>query len=175
MGKEVKNKISYKTEEQKEIGKLVAIIVVVTIFVVGAYLITRAFVTKDLFTKPEEEQKTVVPGEINYDVAIVGTILSYDQYKEYYVAVYDSENTKFAGDMISIVTSYTGKKKHLHLYTVDLSNKYNKDFYDPDHVKLDTNKVEDLRFGDVTLLKVQKGKIVKAITDLGKIKKELNV
>ncbi len=173
MGKGNKNRISYKTEEQKEMGKLIAIIVIVTIFVVGAYLITRAFVTKDLFTKDNQEEKTVIPGEINYDVAIVGTILSYDQYKEYYVAVYDSENTKFAGDMQAAVTTYVAKKKHLHVYTVDLSNEYNKGYYDPKNVKLNTNKVEDLRFGDVTLLKVEKGKIVKAITDLTKIKKEL--
>ena len=36
-------------------------------------------------------------------------------------------------------------------------------------------KVEDLRFGDVTLLKISKGKIAKSFTDLEKIKKELGV
>ena len=174
MGKEKKNKINYKTEEQKEVTKLIIIICVVTILVAGAYLLTRAFVTKDLFDKNKTEEKTVIPGTINYEVAIVGEILN-RPYSEYYVAVYNSDNGDFATEMMGAVSSYGAKAKHLHLYTVDLDNKFNEDFYDPDHVKLDTNKVEDLRFGDVTLLKVQKGKIVKSFTDMEKIKKELGV
>jgi hypothetical protein len=174
MGKEVKNKISYKTEEQKEITKLVIIILVVVIMVAGAYLLTRAFVTKDLFKKDTTEEKTVIPGEVSHDVTIVGSILN-RPYNEYYVAVYNSDNKTYAPDMTNIVSSYNAKSKHLHIYTVDLDNKFNEDYYDPENVKLDTNKVEDLRFGDVTLLKISKGKISKAITDLEKIKKELGV
>lgn len=174
MGKERINKISYKTEEQKEMTKLVIIIVVVAILVTGAYFITRAFVTKDLFNKNDAEEKTVIPGEINYEVTIVGSILN-RPYKEYYVAVYDSDNSDYSTQMMSMVSSYSAKSKALHVYTVDLSNTFNKPYYDPENVKLDTNKVEDLRFGDVTLLKVSKGKIEKAVTDLTKIKKELGV
>jgi hypothetical protein len=174
MGKERKNKISYKTEEQKEVTKLVIIICVVTILVAGAYLCTRAFVTKDLFKKDTAEEKEVIPGEINYEVTIVGSILN-RPYSEYYVAVYDSDNSDYASSMMGVVSSYTAKAKHLHMYTVDLDNTFNKDFYDPEHVKLDTNKVEELRFGDVTLLKISKGKIEKSFTDMEKIKKELGV
>ena len=174
MAKDVKNKISYRTEEQKEITKLIIIILVVTCLVAGAYLVTRAFVTKDLFTKDQAEEKVVIPGEINYDVTIVGSILN-RPYTEYYVVVYDTTNRDYSVDIRSYVASYTAKAKHLHVYTVELDNPLNKDFYDPKNVKLDTKNVEELRFGDITLLKIKKGEITKAITDLEKIKKELGV
>lgn len=172
MGKD--NRISYKTEEQKEITKLIIIILVVTCLVAGAYLVTRAFVTKDLFDKGTQEEKVVVPGEINYDVTIVGSILN-RPYSEYYVVVYDTTNKDYATDIRSYVATYSAKAKHLHIYTVELDNPLNKDFYDPENVKLDTKNVEELRFGDVTLLKVKKGEITKAVTDLEKIKKELGI
>ena len=174
MGKETKKKISYRTEEQKEITRLVIIIVVVAVLVVGAYFLTRAFVTKDLFTHKTKEEEVVTPGQINYNVAIVGTMLNRPEL-EYYVVVYDSTDANYSSEMLGVVTSYNSKKKHLPVYTVDLSNKFNESFHDPDNINLEPEKVEDYRFGDVTLIRVKNGKAVKAISDLTKIKKELDV
>jgi hypothetical protein len=49
--KKVNNKVTYRTSEQDEMIKFVIVILVVLLCVGGIYLFTRAFVTKDLFTK----------------------------------------------------------------------------------------------------------------------------
>lgn len=174
MGKETKKKISYKTEEQKEITRLIIIIVVVAILVLGAYFLTRAFVTKDLFTHKTNAEEVVQPGTVSYDVAIVGTMLNRPE-SEYYVVIYDTNNVDYAPEMLNTITSYKSKKNHLQVYTVDLSNNFNVSFYDAENVNLEAENVADMRFGDLTLLKVKNGKITKSITDLTKIKKELDV
>ena len=171
MGKE-KRKISYKTEEQKEVTKLVIIVLIISLAVVGVYFLTRWLVTKDL-GKKTEEQEIVIPGEIQYTRITVGTILARGD-KEYYVAVYDM-NGDYSRQMSKYVQDYSEKKKALPVFIVDLSDYFNEGFYDPEKINVNTDKVEDLRFGDVTLLKIEKGKIVKAVTDLTKIKEALGV
>ena len=68
-------KESYQTEEQLEIKKFLIILLVVVILVGIVYLFTRIFVTKDLFNKNEE--KTIIPGEINYDKTTIGLSIRY--------------------------------------------------------------------------------------------------
>jgi len=170
MAKKQGYKISYKTEEQKEVTKLIVIILVVTAFVVGAYFLTRAVVTKDLGKKTDTEEQ-VTEGVINYNVAIVGEILNRSE-KKYYVAVFKGTG-EYGSEMATAITGYESQKGHLRVYRVDLDNKFNADFYDPEHVKLNVTDPSDFKFGDVTLLKVEGGKVTTAITDLSKIKKEL--
>ena len=71
-----------RTAEQEEMFKFVIVILVVLACVGGIYLLTRAFVTKDLFNK--DETKETAKGEINYNSAIVGNIMN-RPYDEYYV------------------------------------------------------------------------------------------
>ena len=63
-------KMNVQTTEQIELKNFILVILVVVICVAGLYLVTRAFVTKDLI--PKEEEQTVIAGEVNYDVAIIG-------------------------------------------------------------------------------------------------------
>jgi len=170
MAKKQGYKISYKTEEQKEVTKLIIIILVVTVLVVGAYFLTRAVVTKDLGKKDNTEEK-VTEGVINYNVAIVGEILNRSE-KKYYVAVFKGTG-EYGSEMATAIAGYESQKGHLRVYRVDLDNKFNADFYDPEHIKLKVTDPSDFKFGDVTLLKVEGGKVTTAITDLSKIKKEL--
>lgn len=173
MGKE-KTKIKYQTEEQKEIIRFVIVILVVILSVGLIYLATRAFVTKDLFTAKTDEEEVINPGVINYEVAIMGEILN-RPYDEYYVAIYNKSDGKYISDMSSLVYLYGSKEKHLHIYTVDLSNKMNEDFYDPENVNTEAQSVSEMKVGDITLLKVKGGKVVKYIEDLEKMKAELGV
>ena len=176
MGKEnvKKNKIKYQTDEQKEIVRFVVVILVVILCVGVIYVATRAFVTKDLFKAKTDETEVINPGSINYDVAIMGEILN-RPYDEYYVAIYDKADGKYISDMSSMVYLYGQKEKHLHIYTVDLSNKMNEGFYDPENVNSSAQSVNDMKVGDITLLRVKNGKIVKYIEDLEKMKSELGV
>jgi len=165
-------KIYYATSEQKDIKSFIIVIIVVLCCVGLIYLATRAFVTKDLFNKDKEEEVTT-PVNVNYDKAIVGNMLGKPE-KEYYVVVYDMTGN-YMSDMSSIVSSYNGKEKHLHIYTVDLSNKLNADYYDVENENVKATSVEDFKFGDITLIKVVDGKVKTYITDLTKMKKELGI
>ena len=171
-----KKKVNYQTAEQLEIRNFVIVIIVVLLCVGGLYLATRLFVTKDLFKdKAETPTEEVTPGTINYEVSIMGTILQKPD-KEYYVAIYDqSDKGKYVADMLTLVLTYTEKKEHLPVYTVDLANKLNDSYYDPKNVNIEAAAVKDMKVGDITLLKVKKGKITKYIVDYAKMQKELGV
>ena len=177
-----KNKLYYSTGEQAEVKKFIIVVLVVLLWVVGIYFLTRAFVTKDLF-KHETTQEEVVKGEVNNDVAIVGTIMN-RPYDEYYVAVYDS-NGKYNYEISNnVVAKYKGLNK-LHIYRVDLNEYMNKEYYKPEEENTKATGVDDFKFGDITLLRIKRTKnkggetytykVVKYITDIEQMKKELGV
>lgn len=167
------NKVNYKTVEQEEIKKFIIVILVVLFCVAAIYLLTRAFVTKDLFKKEEEKTEEVIPGEVNYNVAIMGQLLN-RPYDEYYVAIYDTTGDYMA-DMSTLLYNYTSKEKHLHIYTVDLSNALNAGYYDPENVNEKATDLSEIKLGDITLIKVKKGKVNKYIVDYSKMQKELGI
>lgn len=167
------NKINYNTTEQDEIKKFLIVIVVVLALCGGIYLLTRAFVSKDLFGKEDETQE-VADGTIDYSVAIMGQILN-RPYDEYYVAIYNAKDGEYVSDMATLLYNYSTQEKHLHVYTVDLSNHLNADYYDPENVNTKAQSVADMKVGDITLLKVKKNKISKYIVDYDAMKKELGV
>lgn len=168
-----KRNINYvATSEQKELKNLIIVILVVVLCVGGIYFLTRVFVTKDLFSDDTEDE--VVAGSINYDVTIMGQIFN-RPYDEYYVAIYNYEEMSYATDMSMLVYNYTNKDEHLHIYSVDLSNVMNIDFYDPENVDTKVKTLDNLKVGDMTLLKIKKGKISKFIVDYAKMEKELGL
>lgn len=166
------NKINYNTTEQEEIKKFFIVIIVVLAIVGALYLLTRAFVTKDLFNKDEDTTQEVETGKVDYSMAIMGQILN-RPYDEYYVAIYDASNGKYIADMATLLYNYSSKEKHLHVYTVDLSNTLNADYYDPENVNTKAQSVSEIKVGDITLLKIKNKKISKYITDYDDMKKEL--
>jgi len=180
MGKEKKKKnnkkykVNYVTDEEKEIRRFVIVLLVVIVAVGGIYLLTRAFVTKDLFTKKGNDTKEVTEGKVNYDVAMIGDMLN-RPYKKYYVVIYDTTNDDYSSDMYSLVYNYGLLKKDKHLYTVDLSNSLNKSYYDAKKVNTKATTLKDLKVGDITLLEVTDGKISKYIVDYAKMQTELGI
>ena len=171
--KKVNNKVTYRTSEQDEMIKFLIVILVVLLCVGGIYLFTRAFITKDLFKDNANNSEVVQEGKVNYDVAIMGQLLN-RPYKEYYAVIYDSTGD-YSADMYSLVYSYSNKKNHKHIYTIDLSNELNKKYYDVENVNKKATKVEDIKVGDITLIKVKNGKIEKYIVDYTKMEKELGI
>ena len=168
------NKMKYQTAEQEEIRNFIIVIVVVLLCVGAIYLLTRAFVTKDLFgSKEAGTTEEVTPGVVNYDVAIMGQLLN-RPYKEYYAVIYDSEGD-YMYDMYSLVYSYSLTDEPLHVYTIDLANTLNDGYYDPENVDTKAKTLEDLKVGDITLVKVKNGKISKIIVDYSKMEKELGL
>ena len=142
--------------------------------VAAIYFLTRIFVTKDLGKKKNEaEVEEVIPGNINYTVAIVGQILN-RPYDSYYVLVFDTTGDK-VNDAQDLMVRYNVKENRKHLYRVDLNNYANKDFYDKEHENPEAKSVSEFKFGDLTLLYIKKGKVEKYITDYAKMKAELGL
>lgn len=156
-----------KTSEQKEMGNFLIVIIVVLVCVAGIYFLTRAFVTKDLFKKDTVRQNVVTPGEINYSVAIFGTMLNRPE-EEYYVVIYDS-SSDYATDMSTLVSGYLSGSDHLPVYVIDLNNKTmngNGKYYDPNNISEAPTALDDLIVGDRTVIKVKNNKIDKFIPDM---------
>ena len=156
-------------EEDKAVRNFIIIFIIVLLFVVGIYFFT-AFINKDNDSTNNDTNTTSDEVNIDYSKVIVGTMLEKDG--EYYVLLYKSDADK-ASEYSSLVSSYKTKSGALPIYTVDLSDGLNSKYYDKDNVKLSASNVEDLRFGDITLLKVKDNKIVKSFDSVDKIKKEL--
>lgn len=168
------NKVAYRTSEQDEMIKFIIVILVVLLSVGAIYLITRAFVTKDLFVDNSGNgSETAKEGSVNYEVAIMGQLLN-RPYKEYYAVIYDSEGD-YNFDMYTLVSDYTKIKDHKHIYTIDLANELNKAYYDKENVNKKATKVSEMKVGDITLVKVKNGKIEKYIVDYAKMQKELGI
>ena len=157
-------------EEKKAVKNFLIILAVVLVCGIAVYFLTRAFVSKDLFTKKDDDKDKIVEVTTSYDTAIVGTMLN-RPVKEYYVLVYDQKEDNGYNN---IGISYTSDHSDgLPLYYVDLANPLNKE-----HVgdKTDVSgSVKDMVFGELTLLRVKDGKITKTITDYDKVIKELDV
>ena len=168
----MRKKEKIRTAEQEEMFKFFIVILVVLMCVGGIYLLTRAFVTKDLFNSNGNTES--VAGEVNYKSAIVGNILN-RPYDQYYVIIYDT-TSEVASEVATVINDFDNRTddKKLHLYIVDLNNKLNADYYNPEKENTSARDVASFMFGDKTLLKISDGKVEKYITDIAKMKNELN-
>lgn len=174
--KKVKNKVAYRTEEQKEVMKFVILIAIIAVCVGGIYLFTKVFVTKDI-NKSDETEEVVQPGSINYNVAIIGNLLD-RPYNEYYAMAYDAKD-ETSMKYQAVYSAYMSKqdKDLTKLYFIDLSNIMNESYVakDDEETNPKAEKIEDLKLGEFTLIKIKKGKIVKYIEGIDEIKKELKI
>lgn len=169
--KKQQKKITYQTEEQKEMLHFFIVLVVVIACVISVYFLSKLFVMdKSLF------EVSYNNGAINSERAIVGTMLNRPE-KEYYVFVYDEKATN-AVYYSSVSTNYTQNQENaLKVYHVDLSNPLNKDYFVGDSGVSNPNakKVSDFKFKGITLLRIKNGKVEKYIEDEASIQKELAV
>ena len=154
-------------EEDKAVRNFIIIFVIVLLFVVGLYFVTK-LINKDSETKSDDTNNTT---EVTVDntKAIVGTMLQKAE-DNYYVILYNSDDSK-SSEYSSLATKYQAKKDVLPLYIVDLSNALNKKYYDKDNINLSSNNINDLRFGDITVIEVKNGEIVKSYDTVDKIEK----
>ncbi len=166
-----KKKVSYHTEEQRELIHFAIVLAMVVIVVLGVYFFSKMFVMdKSLF---EVDYKT---GVINENRAIVGTILNRSA-SEYYVFVYDegsSQAVYYSALSSKYTTSDSGK---LPIYHVDLSNKLNEAYVasSDEASNPKATKTDEFLFKGATLLRIKNGKVVKYLEKEEEIVKELAV
>lgn len=159
-----------KSEEQVQIENFLKILAIILILVLVVYGLTKVFVTKEV----DSEKKELTVGEVNYDKLIVGNILN-KRNEKYYVFVYNGNDNE-AIYYSTIIDTYMAKKDALKVYWIDLDNKLNEKFIaaKSDKINKEPKNISDLKFGEYTLLKIEKGKIVKYIDNVKDAKAELN-
>lgn len=161
-----------QNEETKTMKQFLITLIIVIIGVVGIYLLTKYVVKKDNATN--NSSNTEEKNYIDPNTAIVGTMLNKSS-DAYYVIIYDKTKDN-ATTYYSIVSTYKAKDKALKVYTVDLSNSLNKKYIATDNkTNPKATNLEDLKFGEVTLLKVKNNKITEAYETTDAIKKALDV
>ena len=161
-----------QNEETKTMKQFLITLIIVIIGVVGIYLLTKYVVKKDNSTN--NSSTTEEKSYIDPNTAIVGTMLNKSS-DAYYVIIYDKTKDN-ATTYYSIVSTYKAKDKALKVYTVDLSNSLNKKYIATDNkTNPKATNLEDLKFGEVTLLKVKNNKITEAYETTDAIKKALDV
>lgn len=158
-------------EEDKAVRNFIIVFVIVLLLVVGVYFFT-VFVNKDNEPKTDDTN-TTEEVQIDKTKAIVGTMLNKSD-KEYYVILYKSDDDK-ASEYQSLVTKYKNTKNALLVYTVDLADVFNSKYYDKDNTNYTSSNLEDLRFGDITVLQIKNNKIAKSFNTVDKIKKEFKI
>ncbi|MBE6156046.1 MAG: hypothetical protein E7164_04765 [Firmicutes bacterium] len=165
-----KEKIKMQNSENEDIVKrFLILLVVIVVIVLGIY-----FVSKSLVNRRNSEAKTndITAGVINYDIATVGTLLN-RPYNEYYVMVYNSEDTE-AVFYSSLITNYQKKQEALKIYFCDLSNLLNSSYVAAEgESNPKASTIDELKFGKITLIKVKKGKINNYIETVEAIKDAL--
>lgn len=161
-----------QNEETKTMKQFLITLIIVIIGVVGIYLLTKYVVKKDNATN--NSSNTEEKNYIDPNTAIVGTMLNKSS-DAYYIIIYDKTKDN-ATTYYSLVSTYKAKDKALKVYTVDLSNSLNKKYIATDNkTNPKATNLEDLKFGEVTLLKVKNNKITEAYETTDAIKKALDV
>ena len=152
-----------------ELKKIILIFVIVLAVIGIVYGISKAFI------KTNKDNSETIKGQINYDVVSVGTMLNKNE-NEYYVICFGNSNPKAIYYEV-IVNKYLASKKALKVYYCDIENKLNKDYVAQKNDKVNPNAttLDNLKLGDITLLKVKRGKIVKYIDTIEESKKEFKI
>ena len=159
-----------RSEEQQEIIRFIKILLIVLLIVCVVYVATRIFVKQDLGKEVKETSVT----EVSYSKMVFGTMLNRNE-DSYYVLAFSSEDNK-ANYYSALAASYMSDKESLYVYYIDLKDALNKDYIAIDgKSNKDAKRVSELKVGELTLIKVEKGKIVKYLESLDEIKSEFKI
>ena len=108
-----KEKITYKTEEQKEIIKFIIVLVIVIALIIAVFFLSKVLI------KQEAEPTIYQTGEIATNIAIVGTLLNRPE-DDYYVLAYDTNGT-YASAYVTYAEYYTSSAENpIKIYYLDL-------------------------------------------------------
>ena len=167
-----RNKLNnnYTSEEGQEIKRFAFILIGIIVIVLAIYGIGTHF-------KKEEEnsyERTTQTGKINYDKVSVGTMFNKKE-SEYYVFLY-GEDDKNVVLYDYILDKQKSKKDGLKIFYCDITSELNKDYYVTDgKTNKNAKTIDDVKFGEVTLVRIKNGKIIKYIENVDEIKKELGI
>ena len=158
--------MSANNEEMKTIKQFIITLMILIIIVLGIYLFTKLFVTKE-----DTDTTTTDVDYINPKMAIVGTMLKKSE-DNYYVILYNTEDDD-ASTYAALLNKYSAKDDYVTTYRVDLSNPMNSKYIaEGSDINTQSDTLSDLRFGAITLLEVKNGKIIDSFESVESIEKE---
>ncbi|MGN1378799.1 MAG: hypothetical protein ACI4XR_00135 [Bacilli bacterium] len=163
------NKVKNKNTDtiDNEIVRFIIIFFIIAVVVIGLY-----FLSKSIVDKRNSDNNTTETIEIAYDKLNVGMIFN-RPYDEYYVMIYDS-NIEQAVYYSTILTKYKNTDNSIKIYYCDLSEKVNSVYYsETENGNTNASNINELSFGNLTLIKIKNGKIALYLEDIEDIKKEL--
>ena len=147
---EVVDEINY---EPKKVLKII-IIMIVTLGVF--YLLTLGILSK----------KDSVYGKINssiqYNKILVGQ--SFNQKRKEYLVLYYNSKKDDMDTIHTLISNYNDKKDKIFLYTVDMSEAFNKQFIS-DESNTNPTTAEELKIAGVTLIHFKDNKVLSYVTD----------
>ena len=150
--KAVDKKIDEMTSStSNELLKLFRVLFAVIVVLGAFYLLTVAIVGSD----KEEEKETA----IQYEEILAGS--SFNMKDSEYVVVYDFSDTELS-ELVSQTHSYSYTGEY-RLYTVDMSNGFNKPYITDEDSDKSPNSAEDLLIKGPTLIKFKDGKVEKYV------------
>lgn len=145
------------------------VVCAIIIFICLFYILAVHITNKNGETTKKKDKSDV---SISYSEIIVGRTLSMSD-KEYLVVLYDKSNSDISQSINEYINKYNGKKKHLNVYSVDMSTGLNKK-YNGDSSNTNPKKESEIVVNGPTLIKVKKGKVVDYIEGIDDISNYLN-
>ena len=169
--------IKYETKQLKNttvdhdnsaVVTFIIALIVICVLVGGLYYVNAKYVTKD---KYQDDNTTTTTTEPSYDATVILADDALKQKETEYMVVFVDKSKDDANYITSLISGYKGDSK---IYTVDLSNKMNKDYYNESSLRnlpmpTTIEGLKECKVINPTLIKVKKGKIVELTDDKEKI------
>ena len=155
-------------EDTTSLKTKINIVLCVLIFLGLFYLLAIHITNKNANIDPNENNNTNNTND-NYSEILLGSTFNRSE-SEYLVLYYDKNNTDISSTLSTSSLDYTAKDDNLTLYTVDMSNMYNKSYNTEEEPNRAPSNVDELRINGPTLIKISKGSVVEYIEGLEAIK-----
>ena len=156
-----------KANYNQDVVNIVKILIGVVLFLVVVYFLTAWLSGEIKFGKDKTEEKVVT---IQYEEIIAGQIMNRND-ENYYVMLFDFSEEN-ASTLIAMKDSYTSVEEALPVYIVDLEKGFNDvlDYEDNETIIDKPTSIKDLKVNDITMLKIEKGKVTNRVTTYDKVK-----
>ena len=155
-----------KTTSDNTLNKI--IIGLMVICILGLFYLLTVYITNKNTDKPDTEEKTESSVSFNYDEILVGKAFSMSD-SDYVVVLYDPSISAVA----EAVSTYKGSEDHLPIYTVDMTNTFNKK-YVSEESNTTPSKASELSINGPTLLRITNNSLVDYIEGEEEINNYLN-
>lgn len=149
-----KKNVSATIKSDNEFYKLIRIVLLLVILF-GIFYGVTYFVTKNQKNTTDNSTEDKIAA-IQYDKILVGTIFNQKR-NEYYVLL-DKQDSNDYTLYNSYATTYASKEKALKVFTVDMNDSFNKEFYGEESNI--TEELSEFKINKATLLKIKDGSIV---------------